>query len=118
MRVMAVDAASILELAASLPDAEEREYREGSTFFTFRGRGLGYVSGDGRHLVVKSTLAERDAMVRSRPEVYSESYTYGRFGWVQVRLDAIDLAEAQDLVLEAWRLTAPARLVREYDARP
>jgi hypothetical protein len=117
MRVMAVDAAAILDFAASLPDAGERDYREESTIFTFRGRGLGYVSGDGRHLFVKSTLAERDAMVRSRPEVYSEWYTSGRFGWVQVRLDGIDRAEAEELVLEAWRLTAPKRLVREFDAR-
>ena len=112
---MAVDAAELLDFAASLPESGEREYLEGSTIFTFRGRGLGVVSGDGRELFVKSTLAERDAMVRSAPETYSEWFTSGRFGWVRARLDLIDPDEARELVLEAWRLTAPKRVVREYE---
>ena len=113
---MAVDAADLLDLAASLPDSGEREYRDGATIFTFRGRGIGYVSADGRYLFVKSTLDERDAMVNSQPEVYQEWYTSGRFGWVRVRLDLIDIDEAGELVLEAFRLTAPKKVVREYDA--
>ena len=111
---MAVDAAVLLDLAASLPDSGEREYRDGATIFTFRGRGIGYVSADGRHLFVKSTLDERDAMINSRPEVYQQWYTSGRFGWVRVRLDLIEIDEAGELVLEAFRLTAPKRVVREY----
>jgi hypothetical protein len=115
MLAMAVDAADLLDLAASLPDAGEREYRDGATIFTFRGRGIGYVSADGRHLYVKSTLAERHALVNSQPEVYQEWYTSGRFGWVRVHLDLIDFDEARELVLDAFRLTAPKRVVREYD---
>ena len=113
---MADDAAAILDLAASLPESGERDYREEAVIFTFRGRGIGYVSSDGRDLFVKSTLAEREALVRSRPDVYSEWYTSGRFGWVRVRLDLADPDEARELVLEAWRLTAPQRMVRDFDA--
>jgi len=115
MLPMAVDAAALLDLAASLPEAGEREYIQGSTIFTFRGRGIGYVSADGRDLFVKSTLAEREALISTDPEVYSEWYTSGRFGWVRVRLDLAETAEVHELVIEAWRLTAPKRLVREYD---
>jgi hypothetical protein len=113
---MAVEAVAILDLAASLPESGEREYLEDSTIFTFRGRGLGVVSADGREMFVKSTLADRDALVNSDPAVYSEWYTSGRFGWVRVRLDRVDPDEAFELVVEAWRLTAPKRMVREYDA--
>ena len=112
---MAVAAAWVLDLAASLPETGEREYIEDSVAFTFRGRGIGYVSADGRYLFVKSTLAERDAMVKSRPDVFSEWYTSGRFGWVRVRLDRVDADEVRELVIDAWRLTAPARLVREWE---
>ena len=112
---MAVKAADLLDLAASLPDAGEREFRDGATIFTFRGRGIGYVSADGRYLVVKSTLADRHALVNSAPEVYKEWYTSGQFGWVRVRLDLIDFDEARELVLDAFRLTAPKKVVREYD---
>jgi hypothetical protein len=112
---MAIDAVAILDLAASLPEAGERDYREGATIFTFRGRGIGYVSGDGRDLFVKSTIAERDGLIHTDPETYSEWYTSGRFGWVRVRLDRVAPDEARELVVEAWRLTAPQRSVRAYD---
>jgi len=113
---MAVDAATLLDFAASLPDASEREYREGATIFTFRQRGIGYVSADGRELYVKSTLTEREALISTQPGTYSEWWSSGRFGWVRVRLDLVDPDEARELVVEAWRLTAPKRMVREYDA--
>jgi hypothetical protein len=116
MACMAVTPAEILDFAASLPETSERDYRGDSTIFTFRGRGIGLVTGDGRHLFVKALLAERDVMIESDPEVYAEWWAAGRYGWVRVRLDRIDLAEARELVLEAWRLTAPKKLVRDYDA--
>lgn len=112
---MAVDATEILDLAASLPESGEQDYHAGATIFTVRGRGIGYVSGDGRELVVKTTLAEREALISSEPETYSEWYASGRFGWVRVRLDRVDPDEARELVVEAWRLTATKRMVRAYD---
>jgi hypothetical protein len=112
---MAVTAAEILDLAASLPESGEREYGQDTTIFTVRGRGIGYVSGDGSELFVKATLAEREALISSDPETYSGWYSSGRFGWVRVRLDRVDPDEARELVVEAWRLTAPKRMVRAYD---
>ncbi len=115
MFTMAVDAAELLDFASTLPEAGEREYREGAIIFTFRGRGIGYVSSDGRELFVKSTLAERDALIGAEPEVYSEWWASGRFGWVRVQLDRVEPDEVRELVAEAWRLTAPKRMVRAYD---
>jgi len=113
---MAADAAEILDFAATLPETGERDYRNEGTIVTFRGSGIGLVSGDGSYLYAKALRSERDVMIASDPEVYGEWWAAGRFGWVRVRLDAIEPAEARELVLEAWRLTAPKRLVREYDA--
>lgn len=115
MSGMAADATEILDFVASLPETGEREYLEDSTIFTFRRSGIGIISGDGRYLFVKSLLSEREVMVESDPETYSAWWAAGRFGWVRVRLDRIDLDEAHELVVEAWRLTAPQKLVREYD---
>jgi len=113
---MPVAATDVLDFAATLPDTSERDYREESTIVTFRGRGIAMVSGNGSHLYVKALRSERDVMIESDPETYSEWWAAGRYGWVKVRLDRIDVDEAGELVLEAWRLTAPKRLVREYDA--
>ena len=112
---MPVDAAELLDFATSLPEAGERDYKDDATIFTVRGRGIGYVSSDGRDLFVKSTLDERAVLVASQPEVFSEWYTSGRFGWVRARLDLIELDEARELVLEAWRLDCSEALVRQYD---
>ena len=112
---MAVDAAAILDLVASLPETGERDYRDDSTIFTFRGRGIGIVTGDGSELFVKTTVDERDALVLSDPETFSEWWSSGRFGWVRVRLDRVEPDEAFELVVDAWRLTAPKRMVRAYD---
>jgi len=40
----------------------------------------------------------------------------GRFGWVRVDLDAADPDELRSLVVEAWRRTAPKRVVKAYDS--
>ena len=37
-------------------------------------------------------------------------------GWVGIRLDRVDPEEAVELLDEAWRVTAPKRLVAAYDA--
>ena len=40
----------------------------------------------------------------------------GRYGWVQVQLSNVDENELRELLIEAWRRTAPKRLVKDYDA--
>jgi len=66
---------------------------------------------------VKTTLAERTALVSTEPEVFAEWYTSGRFGWVRVQLDLVEADVARELVVEAFRLTAPKRVVRDYDEK-
>jgi hypothetical protein len=40
----------------------------------------------------------------------------GRFGWVRVDLTKADAAEVRRIVEDAWRRTAPKKLVREHDS--
>jgi hypothetical protein len=40
----------------------------------------------------------------------------GRHGWMSIQLATVDPAELGELVVEAWRQTAPRRLVAAYDA--
>ena len=60
---------------------------------------------------LKQTLAEQAALVAERPEVFEVQFTAGGFGWVVVQLDGIARDELAELTFEAWRLSAPARLV-------
>jgi hypothetical protein len=37
-----------------------------------------------------------------------------RYHWVHVRLDAIDEMEAQEIVVDAWRMVVPKRVATEH----
>jgi hypothetical protein len=39
----------------------------------------------------------------------------GPSGWIGVHYRSVDAAEMHELVVEAWRLTAPKRLVATFD---
>ena len=59
---------------------------------------------------LKQTLAEQEALVGERPEVFEVQFTAGGFGWVVVYLDHIEREELAELTFEAWRLLrAPGR---------
>ena len=50
--------------------------------------------------------------------MFETQFVAGQFGWVVVRLDRIEPAELSELVFEAWRLTAPVRVVAAYGSQP
>lgn len=56
------------------------------------------------------------ALAAEAPGVFSVSWTSGRFGWVNVRLEKVDRDELVELVTEGWRLSAPKRLAASYMA--
>ena len=66
---------------------------------------------------LKQTLTEQLALVAERPDVFEIQFTAGQFGWVVVYLAGVDRLELAELTYEAWRLTAPARLVEAGQGR-
>ena len=59
---------------------------------------------------------EREALVRSDPERFlMPDRSDLRYHWVVVRLDAIDLTEMRELVLDAWQMVVPKRVAAAYD---
>lgn len=71
---------------------------------------------DGASIVVKVDLGEREALAQTDPETFVVTDHYRNYPMVVVRLAAVDPAELDELLVEAWRRTAPKRLVAEYDA--
>ncbi|GHE32925.1 hypothetical protein GCM10017673_39750 [Streptosporangium violaceochromogenes] len=106
-----------LRIASVLPEVELAQHSEEWVGLRVRGKGFGYFSEARRTAQIKVTVEERAAMVGEDPEVYGPSWTSGRFGWVEVRLDRVDPAELTEVVTEGWCLTAPAGLVAAYEAR-
>jgi hypothetical protein len=103
-------------IVASLPGGEEIIVVEWG-HPTFRVNNKMFASGapDSTTMSVKASKEEQAELIASRPETFAVASYVGRYGWVQVRLPDIDEAELRELLTEAWRRTAPKRLLKDLD---
>jgi hypothetical protein len=108
----------------ALPDVTERLSHGAPTWFV-RGKASfmtfwvdGHHADDFPHLWCAAPPGVQQELVESEPgRFFRPPYVGGR-GWIGVRMDgAIDWAEIGRICEEAYRTVAPARLVRELDAR-
>ena len=59
---------------------------------------------------------EREALVDSEPDKFlMPSPSDRRYRWVQVRLDAIDVDELRELLVDAWRMCVPKKVAAAYE---
>ena len=104
----------VLELVDQLPEVTRTAHDRYTKLSVVRAT-FGYLWEPTRTVGLKQTLAEQLALVAERPEVFEVQFTAGSFGWVVVHLDGVERAELAELVFEAWRLSAPPRLVEARD---
>jgi len=109
-----ITADELRQVVRSLPEAEERE-TWGHPTFRVRDRMFAAMSDDGQEASVKATRQEQAALVSAAPETFGIPAYVGRHGWVSIQLATVDPAEVRELIVEAWRQTAPKRLVTAYD---
>lgn len=105
---------TVRKLALELPEASEQE-TWGQPTFRVRKRIFVMFSDDEREAWVKSTHDEQRALVQTDPETFFVPPYVGPSGWVGVRFRTVDRGEMRELVTEAWRLTAPKRVVASFD---
>jgi hypothetical protein len=59
---------------------------------------------------------EREALVASEPSKFlMPDRSDMRYRWVQVRLDAIDVDELRELLVDAWRMCVPKKVAAAYE---
>jgi hypothetical protein len=102
------------EIALALPEAEERE-TWGNATFRVRNKIFVIMAADGTSASVKATKDEQTALLAEDPETFTYPAYVGHHGWVGVDVGRVDGAQLRELVTEAWRLTAPKRVVRAFD---
>ena len=107
-------AATVRAFALGLPEVEERETWETATF-RVRGKIFAMFSEHERHVWIKSTLDEQIALTSMEPETYFVPPYVGSRGWIGAVLAKADRGEIEDMLTEAWRMTAPKRLVANAD---
>ena len=100
----------VRRIAMSLPEAVE--VLTWGTDVTFRiGKKIFAIGGDeGSHVSIKASLDAQSDLVYRDPETFAPAPYVGRYGWINVDLERIDLAELETLLQQAWRMTAPRKL--------
>lgn len=112
-----MDAAAVTKVLLGLPGVEEHEGWAGQPAFKVRKKGFVYLSADETSVMLKALREEQEALVAEDPDIYTPSWASGRFAWLEVRLSAADDEELEELLIEAWRLTAPKSLIAQIDRR-
>ena len=108
-------AVDVVALAEGLPDVVLKDYKQW-TSITFRGKGFAWVDHARDLAMVKSSHAEREAMVGSDPATFSAGWASRTTAWVSIDLDRTDPDEVFEILADAWRMTATKRAVAAYDA--
>lgn len=106
---------AVVKHALSLPGVEEGT-SYGTAALKVRGKLLVRLKEDGTTLVVGTTFAERDHLLRDEPDALFLTDHYRDYEWILVRMARVKVALLRSLIEDAWRRAAPAKLVREYDA--
>jgi hypothetical protein len=60
--------------------------------------------------------SEKEALIDMDPDAFFTEPHYNGFPAILVRLDAVDPGLLEKLLIDAWRIQAPKRLAREFDA--
>ena len=111
-----VTAAELRELALGLPGAQERETWGHPTFRVRDKIFASMYEGDvGAIATVKASPEEQTVVVSADPTTFGLASHVGRYGWTTIGLDRVDPDELRELVVEAWRRTAPKRVVATFD---
>jgi hypothetical protein len=110
--VVTVD--DVREFASRLPRAYEALVRDRVKFRVGRIVFLAF-SRDEQIMGFGFPKEEREALVAAEPDKFlMPAGSDLRYHWVHVRLAAIDQAEMQELVLDAWRMCVPKRVAASY----
>jgi hypothetical protein len=108
----------VRELALALPATTEKP-SYGTPGFRVRDRLFARIwvgEEDGVLVVWTGGLDEKEGLLAAEPDKLFSTAHYDGHPHVLVRLAAVDRDELAELIEDAWRARAPARLIAERDA--
>jgi hypothetical protein len=106
-------------IALALPEAHEVEAWGAPTFRVKNKLFAMYAASGNEHtegrasVWIKAAKENQALMIRAQPKKYFKPPYVGPSGWVGVYLDASpDWDEVRELLKDAWRMTAPKRVLK------
>jgi len=113
---MSCDYKTVRRLGLALPDVEEGT-SYGTPALKVKGKLMTRLWEDGKTLVIKTTLEERDELMAEDPETYYITDHYRSYPWVLVRLLNVHPDALRDLLQGAHRLALSERRPRKKTPR-
>jgi hypothetical protein len=107
---------AVRRIALLLPHTVERETWGERTFRT-KNKIFVILGSNGKLATVKARKEHQHSIIASDRKTFSVAPYVGRFGWITVRLATVDTQAMGVLIIDAWRRTAPKRIVAAYDAK-
>lgn len=94
-----------------MPAAEEKSHF-GQPDFRVRNKIFAGLSQDERRGTLKLTPELQDMIMAAKPNGFEPAAgAWGRSGWTYVILPEVEAGALRDLIVEAYRLVAPKRLI-------
>jgi hypothetical protein len=112
---VAVNADDVRRLALALPRTTEGLVRDSPRW---RIGSLVYaaVTPDEQFLGFAYPKEGRDALVAGEPDKFLMPRTSDlRFNWVESRMAALELDELRELIVDAWRMCVPKKVVAAWE---
>ena len=108
----------VVAIGLRLPEVEVSTWF-GTPSLKVRGKSMCRMRTDPDALVLRVIdLGEREALLQGQPDAFFSTPHYDGYPYVLVRLEAVDPGELAELIEDAWRIRAPKRLVKAFDAEP
>jgi hypothetical protein len=101
----------VRRIALSLPECEEILTWETDITFRVRRKIFAIGAEGATRVSIKATPFVQEALIERDPATFARAAYVGRFGWVTVDLERVPADELERLLRDAWRITAPKKLV-------
>src|SRR5689334_2148567 len=106
----------VRRLCLALPEVEERE-TWGDVTFRVRNKVFLIGSPGGDAVSVKASLDDQSGLIDMDPKTFAVAAYTGRYGWVRMKLAGLSPHLADRVITNAWRRTAPRRVLTKLEAR-
>lgn len=104
------------KLALSLPQAVESSHMGHPDFRVAHKIFASLLTGGAATATVKLSCQQQRVCLDGWPDVFVPAVGgWGRKGWTTIRLKSARSPEVREVLLMAWRNTAPPKLLREHD---
>ena len=108
----------VVSIASALPEVEESTWYR-TPALKVRGKGFARLRTEAEGgLVLMCQLDEKEALLASGDPAFYTTPHYDGYGAILVDLEKVSRKQLAELIEEAWRERAPARLRKAHDAIP